>query len=118
VIHNLDLRKNGGITFNWNPVSEADGYIFSLSAEGSRPGQRRQILRTAPLKTTSYTMDQLSLLDRGVFFWQVEAVQMTDNGTVTSIGIPGENRLVIDIPVPAIPQVRDPGVLYGETHGE
>ncbi|MDR3248008.1 MAG: hypothetical protein LBT39_04405 [Treponema sp.] len=121
VIRGPDLRKDRSLNFQWSPVSEADGYIFTLYVEGSRPGQRRQIIRTTPLKTTTYTMGQLSLLDRGIFFWQVEAVQIADNGTVTNIGIPGENRLVIDVPVPTIPEARDPGVLYGisgETHGE
>jgi hypothetical protein len=120
VIQSAELRRDRSISFRWNPVPGADAYIFTLYAEASRPGeagtpdQRRQILRTAPLKTPSYTLDQLSLLDRGTFVWQVEAVQISPSGTVTNIGSPGENSFVIDIPAPAIPRARDTGTLYGE----
>jgi hypothetical protein len=114
VIRSPDLRGDRSINFRWNPVSGADGYIFTLYAEGSRPGQQREILRTAPLRATAYRLDQMSLLDRGAFVWRVEAVEISANGTVISIGIPGENRCVIDVPAPAVPKAQDPGILYGQ----
>jgi hypothetical protein len=117
-IRSAELRKDRGISFHWNPVTGADGYIFTLYTDAPRPEQRRQILRTAPLRTANYTLDQLSLLDRGNFIWQVEAVQISPSGTVTNIGTPGENRFVIDAPAPAVPRVRDPGILYGPATGD
>jgi hypothetical protein len=109
VIQSAELRRDRSISFRWNPVPGAAAYVFTLYAEASRPALRRQILRTAPFKATSYTLDQLSLLDRGTFVWRVEAV--SPNGMVTDTG---ENSFVIDVPALETPRLRDPGILYGE----
>jgi hypothetical protein len=101
------LRESRTIVFRWNPVDGADGYIFTLFHE-TGPRQRRQVL-TLEGPETSYTLEDLSILDLGRFVWQVEAVNRGGGGRR---GSPGENLFTVDIPQPEIPRGRNPGDLY------
>jgi hypothetical protein len=111
VIDSETLRKSRTIVFSWEPAAGADAYAFALFRE-TGSGERQSIVSFRGPET-SYTLENLSLLDLGRFVWQVEAVSLRDDGTVLRNGIPGENRFVIDIPLPDIPRGRDPGVFYG-----
>jgi hypothetical protein len=84
------------IDFSWSPVQGANAYIFPLYQETN--GGRRRIPGTSqPVTRTSWTLDNRSLLDRGTFIWQVEAVN-TVGGRIDQRGRPGENTFIIDIP--------------------
>jgi hypothetical protein len=111
VINNKTLLESRTIVFNWNPVAGADTYVFTLFRE-TGSGERQSIVSSRGPET-SYTLEDLSLLDLGRFVWQVEALSLRDDGTVLRSGIPGENRFVVDIPLPDIPRGQDPGVFYG-----
>ncbi|MDR2211593.1 MAG: hypothetical protein LBO65_09055 [Spirochaetaceae bacterium] len=101
------LRESRTIVFRWNPVEGADGYVFTLFHEtGPR---RRQPVLTVEGPETSYTLEDLSILDLGRFVWQVEAVNRRGGGRR---GSPGENLFTVDIPQPEIPRGRNPGDLY------
>jgi hypothetical protein len=109
VINRAALLESRAIVFSWNPVAGADAYVFTLFHEIA-PGERRPVISSEG-PATSYTLNNLSLLDLGRFVWQVEAVTRgTDGGRR---GIPGENLFTVDIPLPDTPQARDPGILYG-----
>jgi hypothetical protein len=62
---------------------------------------------------TSYLLDNLRLLDRGTFVWQVEAVSFGSGGEIERRGEVIENLLVLDFPSPAPVLIDDPGILYG-----
>jgi hypothetical protein len=111
VIDPETLLESRTIVFSWNPVAGAETYVFTLFQE-TPSGERRSVV-SADGPGTSYTLEDLSLLDLGDFVWQVEAVSRGADGTIERRGNPGENRFTIDIPLPAVPQARDPGILYG-----
>jgi hypothetical protein len=96
------------MVFRWNPVAGADAYVFTLFHE-TAPGRRRRIVHVEG-PHTSYTLEDLSLLDTGRFVWQVEAV---NRGAGGRRGRPGENLFTVDIPQPAVPRGQNPGELYG-----
>ena len=99
-----ELRTQRSIDFKWSAVPGANAYIFTLYQQDS--GGRRQIVRVGPENRTSWTLDNVSMLDRGTFVWQVEAVNMGRNGTIGRQGTIGENTFVLDIPLPNRPSVR------------
>jgi hypothetical protein len=111
VINAETLRESRTIVFSWDPAAEADAYVFTLFRE-TGSGLRQSIISSRGPET-SFTLENLSLLDLGYFVWQVEALSLGDDGTVLRNGIPGENRFVVDIPMPDIPRGLDPGVFYG-----
>jgi len=103
----LQSRRN--IVFSWSAVQGANAYIFTLYQQ--TPSGRRQIIRTTESRT-GYTLSDFSLLDRGTFVWQVEAVNQRD-GVVEQRGRAGENIFVVDFPAPLPVQIEDTGILYG-----
>ncbi|MDR2143077.1 MAG: FecR family protein [Treponema sp.] len=112
VVDLLALMESRTIVFSWNPVAGADAYVFTLFQE-TGSGRRQPVMSTEGPET-SYTLENLSLLDLGRFVWQVEAVNRGTGGSAGRRGTPGENLFIVDIPQPGTPQVREPGVLYGK----
>jgi len=105
-----DLQSSRNIVFRWAAVREANAYIFTLFQQTT--AGRQQIVRATVSNGTSYTLSDLSLLDRGTFTWQVEAVGMT-GGAIQRRGRTAENTFVIDFPTPRPVQIEDTGILYG-----
>jgi hypothetical protein len=110
VIDSDTLGESRNIVFTWDPVTGADAYAFTLFRE-TESGERQPVVSFEGPET-SYTLDDLSLLDLGGFVWRVEAFSREADGTTTR-SAPGENRFVVNIPQPDTPRVRDPGALYG-----
>jgi len=104
-----DLRSLSNIVFSWSAVQGANAYIFTLYQQ--TPSGRRQIVRSTG-SGTGYTLTDLSLLDRGTFVWQVEAVNTRD-GAVEQTGTAGESVFVLDFQTPLPVQIEDTGILYG-----
>jgi hypothetical protein len=102
--------RNRRLEFSWNEVPGANAYTFTLLQETAQ-GQRR--ILSVEGRQSSYSIEDLRLLERGTFVWQVEALRRNGN-RIEQHGRPGESRFTVDIPVPENPQVRDTGVLYGQ----
>ncbi|GHV35908.1 hypothetical protein AGMMS49546_00200 [Spirochaetia bacterium] len=113
VIGPAQLRSSREISFTWNSVGGANAYIFSLFPDNGEPADRKEIIRTEPLRQPSYTIKDLSVLDVGNFIWQVEAVQVGNDGSVIRHGTIVQNRFTIDIPLPNDPKRHNSGTLYG-----
>jgi hypothetical protein len=105
-----ELRSRKNIVFSWQAVQDANAYIFSLYQQTSNG--RRLIVRTDPQSGSSYTLNNLSLLDRGTFVWQVEAVNRR-GVVIDRRGNIGENIFILDFPPPGPVLVEDTGILYG-----
>jgi hypothetical protein len=105
------LQSEQSITFRWSAVPGANAYIFALYQQTS--SGRRQIIRRSPENRTGFTLNDLTILDRGTFIWQVEAVSRSPNGAIERRGRPGENTFTIDIPLPGPVEVDEMGILYG-----
>ncbi|MDR1374041.1 MAG: hypothetical protein LBJ24_03620, partial [Treponema sp.] len=108
VINGAELKENRNIVFSWNAVPGASGYLFSLENEDTG----EVIVREGPLAETAFTLEQLSLLDRGSFVWRVEAV-LTETDEIIQRGEAGGNRLGIAFNLPGAPALQRPGILYG-----
>ena len=106
-----ELRNSRSVAFSWSPVRGANAYIFTLFQQTT--GGRRQIIRTPPENRTGWNLDNISLLDRGTYVWQVEAVSRDQTGTIEQRGRVEENSFVLDVPLPGPVRVEEPGVLYG-----
>jgi hypothetical protein len=109
VLGTTQLRTNRSITFNWDPVPNAVGYVFSLYQETGGPRRR---IYTVEVETATYTFDKLSLLERGNFVWTVEALWRARDGTARQ-GDAAESRFVIDIPELKRHELPETGNLYG-----
>jgi hypothetical protein len=105
------LQSQRSIEFRWSAVQDANAYIFTLYQQN--PNGRRQIIRETLNNSTRYTLDNLSLLDRGTFIWNVEAVRMGRGGDIERHGIIADNSFIIDFPSPSSVQIEDTGILYG-----
>jgi hypothetical protein len=110
------LKQNRSLTFSWDAVPEATGYVFTLmAAEGNK-----EILRAGPQQATVFLLEDLSLLDAGPFVWRVEAVVeegerdgSEKSGGIIRRGQAGENRFTLEIAPPGTPVLLKPGLLYG-----
>ena len=107
----IELRSQRTIAFNWQAVPGANAYIFTLYQQTT--GSRRQIISAGPQTATSYTLNNLGVLDRGTFIWQAEAVSIGRGGTLEQRGRIVENTLVLEFPPPGPVRVEDTGILYG-----
>ncbi|MDR0442903.1 MAG: FecR family protein [Treponema sp.] len=105
-----ELMSSQSVVFSWQAVPGANAYIFTLYQQTANG--RRQILRRAPENRTGLTITNLSLLDRGSFIWQVEAISQARDGTIERQGRVVDNLFVLDIPAPSL-QADEPGILYG-----
>jgi hypothetical protein len=101
------LRESVSLNFSWDPVEGAAAYIFSVLSA------RRELINTVTLNQTSYTIENLAVLDVGDFYWQLEAVNFNADGSVKQHGIIIQNRFTIDIPLPGDPGRHNTGTLYG-----
>jgi hypothetical protein len=82
--------------------------MFTLFRE-TGSGERRPVV-SFESPESSYTLEDLSLLDIGRFTWRVEAIS---RGAAGRRGTPGENLFTVDIPRPGMIRGQVPGVLYG-----
>jgi hypothetical protein len=103
------LAENAGISLAWDGVEGATHYIVSVvPADGGPP-----VIEGREITQTSFDLNDLHALRRGVFSWRVEAVAKDDEGEVEQEGNAGESGFTIDIPAVVRPAGKDPGVLYG-----
>ena len=103
------FSSNRNISFRWAAVQGANAYIFTLYRQTA--SGRRQITSSRENRTV-FTLTDLSLLDRGTFIWQVEAVNIR-SGVIEQRGRAGEGVFVIDFQLPLPVQIEDTGILYG-----
>jgi len=104
------LRAQRNIVFRWTAVQEANGYIFTLYEQVENG--RRQI-NSVTVTSPAWTLDNIDVLGRGTFIWQVEAVSRNSDSVAVRRGTAGENTFTIDVPLPSPVQMESPGVLYG-----
>jgi hypothetical protein len=105
------LRSQRTISFSWSAVRGANAYIFTLYQQNA--SGRRQVLRTTINNSTRYTLENLRVLDKGTFVWQVEPVIIGRRNAVERRGRTGESSFVMDFNSPLPVQIEDTGVLYG-----
>jgi hypothetical protein len=107
-----EIQAQRNIAFRWQAVQGANAYIFTLYQQTD--SGRRLIIRRPAEDRTSWTMDDLSVLDNGTLVWQVEAVNLGRNSAIEQHGRILENTFIVDIPLPGPVQLEDKGVFYVE----
>jgi hypothetical protein len=110
MIDHDELISQNAIVFRWSAVQGANAYIFTLSQQ--TPTGRRRIIQTT-INSLSYTLNNMRLLDRGNFVWQVEAVNRGRNNVVNRRGRVVESTISIDFQNPNPVFIEEPGILYG-----
>jgi hypothetical protein len=103
-----EIKAQRDIVFRWSSVPGANNYTLTFFERNNR----RQIRRITLGNSTSWTLDNIGMLGRGEFIWQVEASYLGRTGRVELPGRPGENSFVVDVPLPEV-HMENPGVLYG-----
>jgi len=106
-----DLRPIKNIVFEWKAVKGANAYTFTLYQQTENG--RRQIIARDPSAVTSFILDDLKVLENGVFIWQVEALSLGRNAEIEQHGKVGEYTFVLAFPPPEPVQIEDIGELYG-----
>lgn len=107
------FRKRRAIEFRWKAVPRASAYIVEVFDQQARR------IASATLRgadSTSWTLDDLSLLSRGDFSWTVRGVRLdgTKAGGVLIDGVPAAAKFSIDFAVsPGGGKRRDTGDIYG-----
>jgi len=106
------LRNSRNLVLRWSPVQEANAYVISIHLRRA-DGTRQLITRTDPENRTSWTLSSFNTLTRGVYHWQVEALELDAGGEIIRRSAPASSSFVIDIPLPEV-HANTPGVLYGQ----
>jgi len=101
------LRRQRTINFSWAPVPDANAYILALYHQ--TPEGLREIIRTAPENRTNWTLENISVLDRGTFIWQVQALNLNLDDAIEQRGMLSEHSFTIDIPLPGPVRIQQPG---------
>ncbi|GHU42262.1 hypothetical protein FACS1894190_11390 [Spirochaetia bacterium] len=102
------LRQNRSVNFSWRQVAGANSYVVSIY----RQGNVVPIFVTPPLRSTNWTLNDLTILDAGVFTWQVEAVLVSQSGVIEQHGNVSRRNWTVDIMIPQSPHLNDEEV-YG-----
>jgi hypothetical protein len=105
-----DLQTRRNLSFYWQQVPGAHAYILTIYRQAE--GARTEIHRSQPQTRTNYLLENLRVLDRGTFFWRVEAVTLRADGTIDRRGNLAESSFVMDIVLPGAVQVEGASVLY------
>ncbi|MBQ0052512.1 MAG: hypothetical protein KBT11_10705 [Treponema sp.] len=106
------LKKNRTIVFEWNEVSGATDYVFTLYQKGNR-GELRKITEEKTSRT-QFKFKNLKNLDIGSFEWQVTAYAHGKKGVEEQKSKTAVNTFKIDFGLPAKVKTLDPGIQYGE----
>ena len=88
------LTADRKIVFEWKQVPEANAYIFSLYGNTDK---QDLLFSSSPIPETSFELTDLVILNMDKYFWQVEAVMVSRNGTIERRGIIQQQLFMIDI---------------------
>jgi hypothetical protein len=97
------LQGISAITFRWDTVDGAATYNFTLSRENGA-----QII-SQRVSGNIFALSDLSVLSRGSFVWQVEAL----DGSGTRLGNAVRNRFTVDLAEIQRTQIQDLDTMYG-----
>ena len=88
------LMAERKITFKWEQVPDANAYIFSLYGNSDK---QNLLAVSSPSPSTSFELTDLAVLNMDGYFWQVEAVLVSRNGTIERRGVIQQRSFVVDI---------------------
>jgi hypothetical protein len=98
------IVRDQRMDFSWNAVRGAGSYLLTI-----HQGEREIFRQT--LRTPSYTLTDLSILDEGIFFWRVQAVPADPNTARPSEN--AESRFAVDLEEIQAAEGNQSGVMFG-----
>lgn len=105
--------KNKKIEFTWSSVKDAQGYIFTIY--NGRPSKdNKNAVLTRSLTKTSFTLTDLSVIDKGTYYWTVEPVTYYQEGKIFQHGKKEARSFKVDLPDVKNVKFRGAGTLYGK----
>ena len=110
IITPAQIMASRSVAFSWNSVPGANAYILTIFRDDEEG--RVPVIQTPVLRETTYTVEDIRLLGRGNFSWQVESLYV-DRGFIEQRGHLQETALSVDIPLPQHIRILDTGTLYG-----
>jgi hypothetical protein len=106
-----ELRNSRTLTFSWDRLPGANGYVFTLYSAVNN--QRRRVIEIDTGAAAEYTLEDLRLLSAGEFVWQVRGVNRMEGGLFEQPGAVGESRFTVYLPEIRREQPPQTGILYG-----
>lgn len=100
------LLQSRSILFRWEPVADAEQYIFRITRQNDTGNITDIVSVVLDAGTTEYELTDLSVLDRGRFEWSVEAQNLFE-GEIFQRGVPHSAAFIIDIPEITVPEVKE-----------
>jgi len=88
------LREKRSILLSWKPVAGATHYRLRLYAQG----KKEPVFVKDKLDSTSYSLEDLSVLERGQISWSVEARSYDLSGELEQGGLESKSSFTIDLP--------------------
>jgi len=88
------LRAQKKLRFNWSEAPGANAYIFSLYQQTA--AGRRLITRTTIEYRTGWVLENINVLSRGTFIWQVEAIVKGRSGAIDRRGKTADNAFIVE----------------------
>lgn len=104
------LRLDPTIAFAWEAVPGATEYALELFREGTPV----PVARFDRIRGESYTLADLSALDRGAFTWKVTALSYDAAGELERGGVASSTKFKIDLPALKTTVPAKGGKLYGK----
>lgn len=89
-----ELKARHTIEFSWRPVEGATDYRLAIYPEG----KAEPALAKEGLRDPGYAIDDLSVLDRGVYAWKVVALRRGADGELEQSGLEASSTFSIQLP--------------------
>lgn len=103
------LSATAPIRFSWTPVPGANRYSLRIY----KNGESNPVFRKNGIEIAEYSLTDFSVLDKGVFTWEVEAQSYWTDGKLEQNGQKATSDFSIELPALKPPVTKTDGVFYG-----
>jgi hypothetical protein len=104
-----ELKSRRFIALSWKPVDGATDYSLRLYARG----RQDPVVQLDGLRDTSYSIQDLSILDKGDYSWKVTALAHDETGDLEQPGLDSISTFVINLPRVMQAQPQSEGSYFG-----
>ena len=113
VMNTAYLRKNRSINFEWKTVPDATEYSFSLYKREA-DGKLKSVYTEKNIKGTKARIKKLSILDNGIFVWNVTAYSYAKDGFEERRPAVSSGQFKIEFAAPSKIETVEPEKMYGD----
>lgn len=106
------LKNNRAVSFKWKAVPNATDYMFELYQKNDNGTLRK--IESKNIKSTTFELTDLTVLDVGKFEWQVTAFAHTSGGYQEQKSPITVTEFSVNLDLPDTVKTKDPGRMYAE----